>query len=259
MNSSKKYTNELRKQFGYFATWLPGTPLKLGDVGVLRNNIFTKLTNLSELGVEFEIFEDKTPSDLEHTTKGAVSMSVKSAGAASLPGSSLQVMDAGLTLEFSKENAIYFLAKGTTSPSIKDQIKLGQKIVKFFEDGKWDKDWAVITEVVNSKSATIIISSSSEGKIELKVNGDVEIGSIDLADSSIGFELVTSKSLSTKILAESKLTPLFKASQVKTSWFIPPVFRTHNVKSMDLMTPEKAKANRGNIFFGEADFELDSE
>ena len=44
MKTSKKYTKELNQQFGYLATWLPGTPLALGDIGILRNNEFTKIS-----------------------------------------------------------------------------------------------------------------------------------------------------------------------------------------------------------------------
>lgn len=269
MKTSRKYTRELKRQFGYLATWLPSTPLALGDIGVLRRNEFTKISNLSDFDIDFEIEADETKSDIEHSSKGAVSITTKASGSVAPQGSVLGQVDAGITVEFSKENAILFKANGTTSPSIKDQIKLGEEIINLYKAGKWDKDWAVITELVDADSATILISSSAKGKVELKAKGDVEAAKIDIADTELGFELSFSKDLSTKIVAEQSLTPLFKASKVKSRIFAPPVFKmnkTHSINlnsspvaSMDLMTPSIAADYGDVLFFGEAEFEVDTD
>lgn len=259
MKTSKKYTRELKKQFDYLATWLPGTPIDLGDIGILRNNQFTKVSNLSDFGIEFEIEPDETKSDIEHSSKGAVSITTKASGTVAPQGRALGEIDAGIIVEFSKENAILFKANGTTSPCIKDQISLGKKIIELYKDGKWDKDWAVITELVDSESATILISSSSNGEIELKAKGEIEAAKLDIADAELGFELTFSKDLSTKIIAAESLSPLFKASKVKSRLFLPPVFKMNKVHSMDLMTPNKAKNEKELLFFGDADFEMDDE
>jgi len=259
MKTSKKYTRELKKQFGYLATWLPGTSVDLGDIGVLRKNEFTKISNLSDFGIKFEIESDETKSDIEHSSKGAVSITTKASGAVAPQGCSLGEVDAGITIAFSKENAIFFKANGTTSPSIKDQIALGKKIITLYKKGQWDKDWAIITEKVDSESATILISSSSNGKIELKAKGEMEAAKLDLADAELSFKLTFSKDISTKIVAKESLTPLFKASKVKSRLFLPPAFKINKVNSMDLMTPEKAKSNDELLYFGETEFEDDEE
>lgn len=259
MKTSKKYTREIKEQFGYLATWLPSTPLALGDIGILRNNQFTKISNLSDFGIQFEIEPDETKSDIEHSSKGAVSITTKASGTVAPQGSALAEVDAGITVEFSKENAILFKANGTTSPSIKDQIALGKTIIDLYKEGKWDKDWSVITEKVDAESATILISSSSSGKIELKAKGEIKAAKLDIADAALGFELTFSKDLSTKIIGEESLTPLFKASKVNSRLFNPPIFKINKVRSMDLMTPDKAKSNEELLYFGEADFELESQ
>ncbi|MEB2777467.1 hypothetical protein SYJ56_19285 [Algoriphagus sp. D3-2-R+10] len=259
MKTSKKYTREIKEQFGYLATWLPSTPLSLGDIGILKNNQFTKISNLSDFGIQFEIEIDKTKSDIEHSSKGAVSISTKASGTVAPQGSALAEVDAGITVEFSKENAILFKANRTTSPCIKDQIKLGKAVIELYKEGKWDKDWSVITEKVDAESATILISSSSSGKIELKAKGKVEAAKLDIADAKLGFELTFSKDLSTKIIGEESLTPLFKASKVNSSLFNPPIFRMNKIKSMDLMTPDKAKSNEELLYFGEVDYDFEYE
>ena len=86
---------------------------------------------------------------------------------------------------------------------------------------------------------------------------EAEAVKLDIADAELGFELTFSKDLSTKIIAEESLTPLFKASRLKSRLFMPPVFKMNFVHSMDLMTPEKAKSNEELVYFEEADFEFE--
>lgn len=265
MRTSRKYTRELKKQFGYFATWLPGTPLELGDIGVLKGNIFTKISNLSDFKIKFDVEKDTSKADIEHSSKGAVSITTKASGTVAPQGSSLGEIEAGIRVEFNKENAILFKANATLSPSIKDQVSVGNQVIKLFEEGKWDKNWVVITEIVEAESATILISSSSNSKIELKAKGDVGSANLDIADADLGFELKFSKDLSTKIIAEESLTPLFRASKIKRPWFSKPVFQTNRIKSfelesnelgaIDLITPNMVKKDSMKLTFDQVEFE----
>lgn len=259
MKTHKKYAREIKQQFGYLATWLPSTPLALGDVGILKNNLFTKISNLSNFDIKFDIVSDESISDIEHSSKGSVSITTKASGAITPEGSSLGKIDAGIIVEFSKENAILFKAIGTTSPSIKDQISLGEKIIALYKEDKWDKDWVVITEKVDASSATILISSSANSKIELKAKGEVNASALDIADASLGFEAIFSKDLSTIIVAKQSLTPLFKASKVKSNIFTGPIFKLNKIDAIDLMTPEKAKSDEASLFFGEADYDFSND
>ncbi len=259
MKVNKKYTKDLKKQFGYLATWLPGTPISLGDIGVFKRNKFTKISNLSDIGITFEIEKDITKSDIEYSSKGGVSVTTKASGVAASQGSILGEVDAGITVEFSKENAILFKANGTTSPSIKDQIKLGDEIIKLFKSGQWNKNWVVVTELVNAESATILISNSSSGKIELKAKSGIKTANLDIADADLAFELKFFKDLSTRIIAQESLTPLFKISKLKGRLFKSPIFRSSNIHEIDLITPEKAMSGDVSIYFGEADLVEDSE
>ncbi|HOY31449.1 MAG TPA: hypothetical protein PKW80_06190 [Bacteroidales bacterium] len=259
MKTVKKYTNELYRQFDYFATWLPGTPLELGDIGLFKNNEFTKISNLKNEGIVFQIKEDTTKTDLEHMTKGEVSVMTKIAGTVPALGSVLANGDAGFSISFSQENAILFKANGTLSPCISDQIKLGKEIIQRYQQGEWDKDWAVITELVTADSATIIISSSQDAKIELKAKADISTAKLDIADASLNLECAFSKDLYTKIVAEQGITPLFKMKKIRSSIFTDPVFKTRMLRPMDLMTPAKAKKSPELLYFDDVDYDLREE
>lgn len=241
----------MKKKFGYYATWNPGLPLKLGDIGTFKGNVFTKISDLESLNITFDTREDSTKTPLEHNSQGGVTITMKISGTIAPQGSVLTNADAGFVVEFGKENATLFKANNTTTPSIKDTIKLGKEIVKQFEEGVWDKSWVIITEVVEAESATIIISNSSNGKMELKANANLNAPNFDIADAKFNFSPQFSRGLETKIISTEGLTPLFKVMGIKTSLFSKPIFKTNALKSFDLITPASAKAEyKGAIYFG---------
>lgn len=250
-SAQAQYTDEMKKRFGYLATWNPGVPLKLGDIGTLKNNIFTRLSNVHDLGLEFEVRHDPTQTILEHNSSGSVSITTKMSGTSAPEGSVLTNLDAGIIVEFIKENSTLFKANNTTSPTIKDSINLGNQILQLYRSGKWNKNWVVITELVEAESATILISSKSNSKIELKANANIEAPALDIADATFNFSTQFSRGLETKIVAEGGLTPLFKVMGMKTRIFLPPIFTAHKVNAFDLVTPDNAKNKyKDDIFFG---------
>lgn len=250
-SAQEQYTDEMKKKFGYYATWNPGVPLMLGDIGTLKDNVFTKLSELSSFEIKFDIRKDETKTPLEHNSKGSVSITTKLSGTVAPQGSVLANADAGIIVEFSKENSTLFKANNTVSPSIKDTIKLGNQIIQLYEEGKWNKQWVIITELVEAENATIIISNSSNSKIELKANANLNAPTFDIADAKFEFSTQFSRGLETKIVSAEKLTPLFKIMGMKTRIFLPPIFRTKNVVPFDLVTPQTAKEKyKDDIYFG---------
>lgn len=250
-SAQRQYTNEMKRKFGYYATWNPGVPLQLGDIGIFKNNIFTKISDLESRGITFETREDQDRVDLEHNSQGSVTVTTKLAGTVAPQGSILADGDAGIVVEFGRENSTLFKANNTVSPSIKDTIKLGNQILDLFKQGKWNKDWAIITELVKAESARVIISNSSSSKIELKANANVDAPAFDIADASFEFSTLVSKGLETKIVASEGITPLFKSMGIKTRMLVPPVFKAKGINAFDLLTPDAAnEAHSDDIYFG---------
>ena len=237
----EQYTDDLKKKFGYYATWHPGTPLQLGDIGILSDNVFNRIGNVKKHGIDFEIRKDDTYEDLEYSTKGSVSITAKFAGTAAPQGSTLATVDAGMIIEFGNSNAIYFKAGKTKTNLIENVIQLGQEILRLFEEGKWNKKWVVITELVEAESATVLISNSSNAKIELKAKGNINAPTIDIADAEAEFTATFYKGMDTKIIAEKGLTPLLKVKGIKTRIFSKPHFELKGIHPSDLLTPENAK------------------
>lgn len=211
----KQYTNELYKKFGYYATWMPGTPMELGTIGIMDGKVFVKRTHLRNLSIAFDTDEDPSRDDLDYTSETGVTFTPKVSGTIPSAGSVLTQADAGFTVEFSREKALLFKVKGAQYVSIRDQEKLGREIARLKEEGKWKKEWVVIVELVKADSATILISGSANSKIELKANANIGATKLDIADASLELGIAISKSMSTNIIAEQGLTPLFRVRRTR--------------------------------------------
>jgi hypothetical protein len=47
------YWNEISHRFTRHPVWLPGTPMDLGDIGILRDSGWEKVTDLTGIGISF--------------------------------------------------------------------------------------------------------------------------------------------------------------------------------------------------------------
>jgi len=210
-SAQKQYTDEIRNRFGgYYATWTPDVPLKLGDVGILEKNVFTRMDNLNNLGLPFEIIKDHTKAPLEYSSKNSVKLTNKIAGDVAPQGSTFKISDAGIIVEFLREKAVLFKLNNVTSSCIDKRFALDGEILKKYNNNQWKKEWVVITELKEAESGTIIISNSKDTKIELKANANIGITDLDIAGASFNFSVQNPKNMDMQIIAQEGLTPLFR-------------------------------------------------
>ncbi len=223
----KQYTKELYSKFKYMAMWLPGKPISLGDIVVFDEGYYKRIGNIKDKGISFNIRHDKTASHVNYTSKGEVSVFFKAKGEPPPPMSQLAIAEAGFSVEMQKANATLFEALDTLSPSIENQIELGENILELYKNGKWELSHYVVTEILEAKSATILISNGANARIELSAKSNISPGGISIADVQAGLSTGYFSNMHTRIIAEEGLTPLFKASNVKRRFGIGgPIFRS---------------------------------
>jgi hypothetical protein len=51
----KLYQQEMHSNLGFFANWLPGDPIEVGDVGVLESGRFRRVVSLEDLGIGCDV------------------------------------------------------------------------------------------------------------------------------------------------------------------------------------------------------------
>ena len=241
----KMYAKDVYGNLKYRPTWLPGTPVQLGTVGVIEDGIFRAVTDLNRLGIPSEVIVDSDRDAIDFTSEKGVSIAFKAAGETNARFRAIAKADAGALIEFSREGAVVLQLKDVSLNRISDQHSLRRALLTSIavgdESKQWQRDWVVITEVARAGHATIVISHSGNSRLELKASGSTAPTS--LVDASAAFSVAAESQISTKVIAESGLTPLYRGLRVMQRFFW----------LYDEVLPASAEAPPPDEVFGEAD------
>jgi hypothetical protein len=242
------YVSGIKKKFAnYFAAWLPGEKLRLGDVGVIENNLFTRITSLENIGINFTERADNASTPIDYISESGVSIFFKTAGEVNPSLPNIPEAKAGIGVEFSQKGAFIFQAAESYQPSIENIFQLEQDIISAYENGRWRSEWVVITRLVQTPIASIIVSNSSQSKVEFSVEGDIPLSSFDLGNASLNFGLKSQTGDVIKFIGGENLTPLFQLARIKNRWLglgdlyleVKSIGMIDN--SMAAITPERVK------------------
>ena len=244
------YVDGIKKRFSnYFAAWLPNEPYRLGDLGILNGNIFIRTNNVQDPSIGFTFTEraDPDPSPIDVVSESGVALMFKAAGEVNTLLPNVPQGEAGIGIEFSAQGAFILKAPETYQPSIENIDKLRQDVFDAYVRGRWDKRWAVIVRLVKAPHATIIVSKSSQAKLEFIAKGDFSSGPINLGNANLTFELRAQKGDLFQSVGATNVTPLFQLARIKRRFFgqteveILNKFQSKGLLPIDLLTPESAK------------------
>ncbi|HUD71328.1 MAG TPA: hypothetical protein VMQ62_05135 [Dongiaceae bacterium] len=246
----EQYTDDMHDRFGgYFAAWTPGSPLAVGDVGVLDGNAFTRLSTLKEKKVPFSVLQDSSSETIgPFVSDRKTSVSFKASGTVSPPNSKLSAADAGFSIQFARDYATVFVAQDCRQPSIEDQLALEPILIDLYEKGEWNKGWHVVSQVVNAKSCTVFVSQSKQGAIDLKVNGPITAPNaplIDLGSASAQLSITWSQNLAVQMVTKPA-TPLVKLVHLKGLFGkrLATALAAPHAAAMDFLTPEMIRSDK---------------
>jgi len=215
-SASKQYLNGIHKKFSFLATWFPNACIKLGDVGIQEGDQFKQMTTLDNLGVSFRVRGGTSPLDFAYTSESGVAVQTKAAGELS-PGTSLPLAEAGIHIQFSSAGAFLFQAAGCIVDEIDDKDSLGKTVLLLARQGRWDENWAVVDTVVRAASATIVVSNSNAGSLDLTAKGPVSLA--NLASLDAGITVSSQSGDVVRFIAAKDLMPMFRLSRIKRSLF----------------------------------------
>lgn len=213
----KKYIRDLHKKFGYHAAWTPGTPLKLGDIGVFRNHVFETIDNIGNDHFDFEMLVrgDESTEELDFVSSSSVNITTKTKGSVAPIGSALSVEDAGFMVNFGRKGGLVFKARGVLTQRIMNQAELARYVKKAFSNGEWEDVHYIVTELKEAESATILYSVEKDAKVEIRANGSLSNDALDITDAGASLDIAFSNKMEVKIVASDGLTPLFKVRGIK--------------------------------------------
>jgi hypothetical protein len=212
------YGREMHDGLGFWATWLPGALVRIGDCGTVEDFAFARRTSLSSFGVSFQKREPISLGPLHHSSSEGVSIAfhtAASAAAEAIPG--LPSGRAGVTIGFEREGGVVFAASSCQQTEIEDIDSLERDLQDAYLEHGYPANYVVVTAVVRANSSTVLVSSGRKASVTLAAGADLtEV--IDLARADAGLSIARSRGLASQYVAEGEMTPLFKVMGFKRHW-----------------------------------------
>ena len=219
------YTTEILEQLNYNATWLPTVQLAPGDVCDLRGNQIQLVSHLTAFGIPSELEDQAVETDIEYASEGAVSISFKASGDLPPVGSVLDVGDAGVSISFSRSQAVVLRMSKCSSKRLKSLQKVGDEVLARHNAGTWPEGHVVVTEIVVAGASTIIISNGDSAGLDLTAKAGVSAGAFTLASLDAGLQVKRESKIGAKFVAVPGLTPLVRVSGIQKRFLRPDRFR----------------------------------
>lgn len=216
----EQYTEEMHREFGYSATWLPNTRLSIGDVGFFHRDRFQRVTSLREMGMTAAAGSPGEPSDLEYLSANQVQLSWRTDAGVS----AMSAAEAATTISvaFGRAHAVFFQALASRVRAIRDLPALAAQLRALVDNGKWQRDYAVITEVIQTGPSVVLVSSQANARADFRVRAADLTGSCALAQAAGNLGVLSTSGVSVKVVASEGLTPLFRACAFRSQFRKPP-------------------------------------
>lgn len=170
MSLQKIYSKAVRRELSRHPVWEPGSPVALGDYGMLQDGVFQRLGNYVDfLPTEALSVDHSKPSSLEFVSVGT---NVNYFGVNGAPSESLGALigaTAEIRIEFGSENSLYVKSASTASEEIGN---LNAICTKLRACKGWDFSWVVVSSIRKATNLAMVLGASKSSKVSLK-------GSID--------------------------------------------------------------------------------
>jgi hypothetical protein len=208
----KLYQKEMHDNLGFFATWLPGDPIEVGDAGVLKNGTFRRVGSLAELGIPFDVSDGSTTQDVQYTstsgTKVAFSAGANAAG----------VAKAEITIDFSRAGAFVFHASGLRTCRLVNRMDVARRLLAARRAGQWQASWLLVESLHTAEQATIVVSEDSSAGMSLTAHA-AAIPSVSLADPKISLAVTSTRGKLVHVVGGQGLRPLYACLRIEEPLF----------------------------------------
>jgi hypothetical protein len=212
MKLGPEYCKQLRDAFRRHANFPPNRCVALGDYGVIQENVFERLGNISDLGLSILPAVGTGQSNFIFKSQGSVDFELIAKGEVQ-PGGIVAVR-AGLNLKFNRENSVFFCAAGCTIQAAANIRDLEPALIQLLQEGRWESDFYLVTELTLASKTTAIVSSSGDSEVKLEaMNPALEV--IQLADASLQLQVRRSRNTSFEMVTEGAQVPLMQLSRLR--------------------------------------------
>ncbi len=212
----KLYQKEMHDKLGFFATWLPGDRIEIGDVGVMKDGAFRPLGSLAELGIPFELRESRSTQDVQYTSTSGTKIAFSSGANAG------GIAKAEITIDFSRAGAFVFHASGMRSRSIANRMEVARALLEAYRAKRWQESWLLVEALRVAERATIVVAEDSSAGLSLAADV-ATIPSVSLADPKMSLTVTSLRGKLVHVVGEQELHPLYDCVRIRDPLFGEPV------------------------------------
>lgn len=212
MSVATAYCKQIRQGLRRHAAFPPDLPVALGDFGRLHDHVFERLGSVHQLGLTFDVVQGTGKSSYSFKSQGGVDVSLIAKGEVG-PGGA-PVARAGLDLQFSKADAVFFAASGVTVKVIDNLRTLEERLIELLDEGRWEADFYVVTELSVAARTTAVAASSADSSIRLEASNP-SLDVIHLGDASLELQVKRSRNTGLEIITEAGHTPLMQLARLR--------------------------------------------
>jgi hypothetical protein len=198
---------------GFFATWFPGDPLDIGDVGVLDKGRFRRMTTLKELNIDCDVEEGTTTQEMQYSSTEGTKIET------SLDLALTNGTKGLIKIEFSRGGAYVFNASGLRTQRLSNRLKVAQQIINLYEKKKWEKDWIVVESLYVADRVTIIVSEDTSAGIVIQASINIPVPALTLSDPKIDLKVVSTRGKILHIVGGQGMHPLYSCFKLKDPLF----------------------------------------
>jgi hypothetical protein len=165
----QSFWHEFRGAFARLPVWLPGTRLRLGDVGVLDAAGWSPVGTLTGLGIEHTAGGPGVAVDHDYRSVNGTEVSTTVGAQADLAAVAPADVGVSVHYRFSRQGAFVVQARSVRVRQITDLAAVGEQVLASYGDGTWQRDWQVVTEVATAGSVLVLVAarSGAEATVEL--------------------------------------------------------------------------------------------
>ncbi|MEU6071056.1 hypothetical protein ABZ864_43095 [Streptomyces sp. NPDC047082] len=230
------FWNEFQGRFERLPVWMPGTPMKLGDVGMITSRGWVKETTLDALDIEIKPDDPGVSSEIDYASSGVAGTS----GAVTRAGVQAPVAAAtgDVTYEFGRAGAFVLRTGETTVHSTADLRGVRQAVLARYQNPSldWERRWIVVTEVVTARPVLALIASEGGARATLRLRAQAQISPGLTAGAAPSFDLHHWTGLEARLATEDVTVVMWRGHHIVDQILRKPRFDVRG-KSEDVGSP----------------------
>ncbi|MCA2208394.1 hypothetical protein [Nocardia rosealba] len=203
----QQYASEMHERFGFLSTWLPSGLVEPGDVGVLVEGRFEKVTTLAALGIQYTLNQPGHKGHLDYSSARTVRVNettdLDAAG----------VLFSSLTINFGGSGATFLQADDTYELTIADLHLLEGELKQRYAQRQWPPEYLVVHKVLRTGPAVVFVSDERDATVGLRL--EATGGPVPIARAAARLTVTSRAGLAVNLIAPETSTPLFNAVQLR--------------------------------------------